>query len=191
MRLNRLWMLLALTPLSAMAQNVADRAVGILESRCGQCHGDKSAMAGFRISSRDALLKGGGRGAAVQPGKAVESLLYKAVAHDGSLAMPPGPKLPDSDIEALREWIDKGAVWPEHAVSVQRSEWWAFQKPTRPTAPNAGGRTAIDSFILAKLQKEQIEAAPEATKLALLKRATFDLLGLAPTSGAESAIPER
>src|ERR1700730_3574269 len=104
----------------AYAETVAAQAVTILESRCGSCHGDKSAMSGFRISSRDAILKGGSRGAAVQPGHSSDSLLYKAVTHSGPLTMPPGPKLGNEEIAVLREWIETGAPWPEHTAGVKK-----------------------------------------------------------------------
>ncbi len=165
-----------------LAESVPDQAVAILQTRCGQCHSDKAAMSGFRISTREDLLKGGTRGVAVQPGQAVASLLYKAVAHEGTLAMPPGPKLPDADIAVLRDWINQGAQWPEHVAVAKQIQWWAFQKPTRPAVPKVEGSSSeIDAFILAKLQAEKVDPSPKAAKLALLRRATFDLLGLPPT----------
>lgn len=167
----------------AQAQNPSDaKALQLLDSRCGQCHGEKSAMSGFQISSRDALIKGGSRGAGLVPGNAKDSLLYQAVAHTGALKMPPGPKLSEPEVTLLQQWIDQGAKWPEHTASSKRAEWWAFQKPAAPVLPKAAGaNSAIDSFILAKLQKEQVTPAPQADKLALLRRASFDLLGLPPT----------
>jgi hypothetical protein len=181
-RISGLLLILAFGCKTQAETVAATQAIGILESRCGQCHSDKAAMSGFRISSRDAILKGGSRGAAIQPGHAADSLLYQAVAHIGKLTMPPGPKLADSEIKLIQEWIDQGAGWPENASTAKRVEWWAFQKPHRPDVPqvNAAG-SAIDSFLLAKLRAEQIEPAPEASRLALLRRATFDLLGLPPT----------
>src|SRR5271154_6379463 len=81
---------------------VPDQALSILESRCGSCHSEKSAMSGFNVASRDALLKGGTRGPAIQPGRASDSILFKAVSHQGALAMPPGPPLAAADVEILR-----------------------------------------------------------------------------------------
>jgi hypothetical protein len=166
----------------ARAETVASQAVNILETRCGTCHGDRAAMSGFQISTREAILKGGSRGPAIQAGHSAESLLYKAVTHAGPLTMPPGPKLAETEIAVLRDWIDTGAPWPEHVSGVKKSEWWAFRKPQRAAPPEvAGAATAIDAFLLAKLQQEKVEPAPEASRLALLRRATFDLLGLPPT----------
>ncbi len=160
----------------ASADTVAEKAVTILDSRCGSCHSDKSAMSGFRISSRDAVLKGGSRGTAVEPGKPAGSLLFNAVSHVGPLTMPPGPKLPDADIAVLKDWIQAGAPWPEHTAGIKHADWWAFTKPQRPA-----GSGDIDAFLLAKLQKDGVEPSPKASREALLRRATFDLLGLPPT----------
>jgi Protein of unknown function (DUF1549)/Protein of unknown function (DUF1553)/Planctomycete cytochrome C len=167
----------------AHAQNVSPaQAVGLLESRCGQCHSGKAAMSGFSIATRESLLKGGSRGAAVQPGHATESILYQAVTHTGKLTMPPGPGLSEQEIKLLRDWIDQGAGWPENITAPKRVEWWAFQKPQRPAVPADAQANPIDAFILAKLRKENVQPSAEATRLALLRRATFDLLGLPPTA---------
>src|SRR5687767_3068017 len=62
---------------------------------------------------------------------------------------------------------------------------WSFVPPVRPTAPavsRAGWvRNPIDAFVLAKLEANGIAPAPEADKLTLIRRATFDLTGLPPT----------
>src|SRR6266702_2305753 len=65
-------------------------AIGIFERRCAQCHGESSGLSGLKLTSRESILKGGSRGAALVPGKPDESLLYKAVAHTGEVSMPPG-----------------------------------------------------------------------------------------------------
>ena len=68
----------------------AGDGVAILQQKCLACHGESSAMSGLVVTSRENLLKGGARGPAIVPGKAAESLLYKAVAGSGEvLRMPP------------------------------------------------------------------------------------------------------
>src|SRR4051794_33916734 len=75
----------------------SEPAVAIIRKECGTCHGT-SAMSGLSVLSRESLLKGGQRGAAIVPGKRSESLLYKAVLRDGELKMPPGKQsLSESD----------------------------------------------------------------------------------------------
>jgi hypothetical protein len=151
----------------------------ILAARCSQCHGDSSGISGLKVTSRENLLKGGSRGPALVPGKASESSIYKAVAHIGDIAMPPGNPLPAEDVAALKNWIDSGAVWSATA-SVAAPSWWAFKKPVRPAAP-AGSANPIDAFIDQKLKAAGVTPAPEADRLTLLKRASYDLLGLPPT----------
>ncbi len=175
--------LVLLAVATASAQTLPVRALNVLEQRCGACHSDQSAMSGLRLTSRDLVLKGGKRGPAAQPGKSADSLLFKAILHDGKLAMPPGPKLPETEIAVIREWIDKGMEWPtQTSARPKATSWWAFQKVHRPAVPSIdSARNPIDAFILQKLQAAKLDPAPQADRLTLLRRASFDLLGLPPT----------
>ncbi len=177
------WTLAVLCLSTIRAETAPEKAMAVLEKRCLQCHGDKVAMAGLKLSSRDQLLKGGSRGPAVTPGKSSESLLIKAVLRENKLAMPPGAKLPYAEVAALREWIDAGAAWPAAAqiASKTTTDWWAFHKPARPAVPGIAAKNPIDAFVLEKMRKAGLEPVAAAGKLALLKRATFDLHGLPPT----------
>jgi hypothetical protein len=152
----------------------------LLRARCAQCHGDSSGISGLKVTTRDNLLRGGSRGPALVPGKSSESLLYKAVAHIGDLSMPPGNALAPEEIAAIKDWIDAGASWSANTASTANSTWWAFRKPVRPDVP-AGARNPIDAFIDRKLKAAGIAPAPEADRLTLLRRASYDLLGLPPT----------
>jgi hypothetical protein len=130
------------------------------------------------------LLKGGARGPALKPGAAADSLLYKAVAHTGDPHMPPTGKLADSEIAALREWIDAGARWPmaEASAKPAGADWWAFQKPVKTPIPKvAGAANPIDAFLQQKLDAENLEPAAKAGRATLIRRATFDLTGLPPS----------
>ena len=160
---------------SATAADVAGPALAVLNQRCASCHGAATAMSGLQLTSRDTALKGGKRGPAIVPGNAASSLLFQAVSGSAKVSMPPGQKLPDSEIAALKAWIDAGAEWTS-ATTAPRTEWWAFRKIQRPESPGA-----IDAFILAKLRAAHIPPAPEADRMTLLRRACYDLLGLPPT----------
>src|ERR1700759_828142 len=89
----------------------AEDVPALLQQKCGACHGASSGMSGLKVTARDTLLKGGSRGPAIVPGKSSESLLYKAVAHTGEVSMPPGDSLSPTEVSAIKEWIDAGAVW--------------------------------------------------------------------------------
>jgi hypothetical protein len=160
----------------------APDAPAILQKRCAQCHGASSGMSGLRVTSRENLLRGGSRGAALVPGKSADSLLYRAVAHIGDLSMPPGgAALPPDEVAAVKEWIDAGAAWTTGA-STSASVWWAFRKPLRPVAPaDPATGNPIDAFIDRKLAAAGVPKSPVADRLTLLRRASYDLLGLPPT----------
>ncbi len=67
----------------------------------------------------------------------------------------------------------------------QQRKYWAFQKVVRPPAPAVKHarwvRNPIDAFLLAKLEAKGIAPGPEADKVTLLRRVSFDLIGLPPT----------
>jgi hypothetical protein len=177
------WILALLFLSTIRAETAPEKALAVLEKRCLQCHGDTVAMAGLKLSSRDQLIKGGSRGPAMMPGKSGDSLLMKAILHENKLSMPPGAKLPDAEVAVLREWIDGGAAWPATAQIARKpaTDWWAFHKPVRPAVPGIAAKNPIDAFLFEKLRTAGLEPAAPAGKLALLKRATYDLHGLPPT----------
>ena len=155
-----------------------DQAVAILQQKCAACHGEASGMSGFKVTSRETLLRGGTRGPAVVAGKSVDSLLFKAVAGTGEvLRMPPtGGGLPAHEVAILKDWIDAGAKWSDTATAGM-NQWWAFKKVARP----AGAANSVDAFLDQKLKSAGIPASPPADRLTLLKRTSYDLLGLPPT----------
>ena len=99
---------LASSLLSAQDSGLGARAVKVLEQRCWGCHGPSLAQSGLRLDSREAVLKGGTRGPAIVAGNAAQSRMVQAIRRTGEPHMPPGPKLPDSEI-ALIERVDAGA----------------------------------------------------------------------------------
>ena len=122
-------------------------------------------MSGLELGTREAMLAGGKRGPAIVPGKASESLLYKAIAHQGVLSMPPGDKaLPREQVDIIGRWIDGGASFPVHQTA--EPAWWSFTRPVRPAAKS------IDD-----LTRPEGQTAGRRT---LIRRATFDLLGIPP-----------
>ncbi len=143
-------------------------------------------MGGLQLDSAEALAKGGARGPAVVAGKPAESLLLKAVRHvDEALQMPPGSKLKDAEIAALTRWVELGAPWGvEKTEDAGTETWWSFVPPTQPEVPTvkneAWVRSPIDAFVLAKLEEKGLEPASAADKRTLIRRATFDLIGLPP-----------
>ena len=163
----------------------------ILAMACYDCHAD-AAKSGLRVDSREALLKGGKRGAAIIIGKPEESLLVKAVNHsDENLKMPKGgAKLKDADLAALSQWITDGAFWPmntavknDYVIKPEHKNHWSFQPIHTPKIPTVKGKAnnPIDNFLLEKLEAKGLSFNPLADKRTLLRRATYDLTGLPPS----------
>lgn len=91
----------------------------ILVERCGNCHRTGGTTEnGLALDSRETILKGGNRGAAVVPGDPDKSLIVHAIERTGDLQMPPETRLTQDEINALREWIAHGAFsLPDSTVS--------------------------------------------------------------------------
>jgi len=161
----------------------------LLVERCFKCHGDKKQWGGLRLDSREALLQGGDSGAAIVPGKPDESLLIRAVRHtDDDLRMPQDDKLTQPQISELVRWVEMGAPYPITTVTTQRTRdpnHWAFQPPVAPPVPAVTNsdwpQSPLDHFILAKLEAAGLTPAAPADKPTLIRRVTFDLIGLPPT----------
>jgi cytochrome c551/c552 len=175
-----------------LAQNadLGAEAQRILAAKCNQCHSSAVKMSGLDLTAREAALKGGTRGAAIVAGDAGASLLMQAVNRQGKLQMPPGPALSAAEIETLRRWIEVGARWPQSQSAVQSSQWWAFRKPVLPAVPRSGSKWArneVDEFVLAKLKANSLDPSPEASRATLIRRLTYDLTGLPPSSADVAA----
>ncbi len=161
----------------------ASRVAPILSQRCAACHNGEKRSGGLDLTSREALLAGGDSGSAVVPGKVDESRLIEMVGGDEP-EMPQNAKpLSAAQLGDLRTWIEKGAQWPA-GVEVT-AELWSLRTISRPSVPevrhSARVKTPIDAFVLQRLEEEKLEPAPAADRIALVRRATFDLHGLPPT----------
>ncbi len=170
----------------------------ILAGNCYSCH-TNSALGGLRLDSREAMLKGGGRGPALVPGDPEQSLMIKAVRQvDAKLKMPMGSKLKDAEIEDLVAWVKAGAVWPataapttarqdggKYVITPEQKAFWSLVPLKNPAPPQVKdakwARTDVDRFILAHLEKQSMKPAHAASKHDLIRRATLDLTGLPPT----------
>src|SRR4051812_34504737 len=157
----RLAVSLSVAGLAAIAvaqQDPAEKAARtVLDTKCAACHGP-AKMSDLDVRDRATLLKGGKRGPSIVPGKADDSLLYKAVRREGDLQMPPGKAaLTAAEIGAIRDWINGGAKWTGTS-KVAAPSWWSFKKPVKPAVPKVADaarvRNPIDAFILAKLDAE-------------------------------------
>jgi Protein of unknown function (DUF1553)/Protein of unknown function (DUF1549)/Planctomycete cytochrome C len=165
----------------------------LLVEACLGCHGAKKQESGLRLDGRGALLKGGESGPAVVPGKPQESLLIKAVRHQGEVRMPPRKRLSDAQVADLARWVELGAPWPGAEgvpirggdITAADREFWSFRPVKPPPLPavkdTAWARSPVDRFILAGLEAKGLIAVAPADRRTLIRRATYDLTGLPPT----------
>jgi len=179
-----------LPPASSAAVDFTRDIQPLLAKHCLTCHGPDKQRGGLRLDDAKAALAGGNSGAVIVPGKGADSRLLHLVAGlDAEVVMPPKGRTPltRDEVARLRAWIDQGAKWPAAAAVAKtaRSDHWAFHPVKRPTPPavrnQAWIRNDIDRFILARLEKENVAPAPEADRVTLIRRLSFDLLGLPPT----------
>ena len=174
---------------AAAAENVAwfeSRVRPLLVAQCQECHGPKKQQGGLRLDTAAGVRAGGDSGPVVVPGKPEQSLLLKAVRHEGP-KMPPKQKLKFEEIALLTEWVKRGATFPEAAVRTAAvpQAHWAFQPVADPHVPEvrhaAWPRNAVDRFVLAELEARGLTPVGPAERRTLLRRVTFDLTGLPPT----------
>jgi mono/diheme cytochrome c family protein len=150
----------------------------ILAAHCYACHGpDEGRRKGkLRLDLRTEAIK-----KAIKPGQPSASPVIARITstEPEEIMPPPGGKrhpLTAGQIDTLRRWIDQGAKFDIH---------WAYVKPARPAVPaipnTAWARNPIDHFIAARHQQAGYRPAPEADRVTLLRRLSFDLTGLPPT----------
>jgi mono/diheme cytochrome c family protein len=152
----------------------------ILAAHCFACHGPDTARreGGLRLDTLEgatAELPSGGR--AVEPGRPEASLLWQRIAaRDPHERMPPPgePPLSQEEVQRLRRWLEEGAPWEPH---------WSLSPLRRPAVPNLAEDWAagpIDRFLAEKWRHAGIEPAPQAERVTLIRRLSYDLTGLPP-----------
>ena len=176
----------------------------VLADRCYRCHGDDpdDVEAGLNLTHRDGLLSGGERGPALSPRNAEKSLIVKAIRYDDDdLQMPPDGKLPAEVIARFEKWVAMGAPDPRdkpleassasdentwQAVLKERKKWWSFQPIKDVEPPRVAdadfSRNPVDQFIAAEWKERRLKPAPLAEPSVLLRRLSYVLTGLPPSS---------
>lgn len=175
----------------------------VLEMHCMECHKGENPKGGVDLSSRSGWSESG----AVEPGNSHDSLLLKViVSNDPDIRMPPPPKetLRQKEIEAIKQWIDRGAFDPRNPqdgsneerlsgpqrrnrlfeITEEDRNYWAFQPVKRPDFPAGlsmlSASAQIDHLVLRDAES-QSELRPTAAPRTLIRRLYLDLWGLPPT----------
>ncbi|MBB5032646.1 PSD1 and planctomycete cytochrome C domain-containing protein [Prosthecobacter vanneervenii] len=197
----------ASAPEAKQTENVFAQKIGpLLERRCFECHSHAHKIkGGLALDSRSGWEKGGESGPAVVPGRPEASLLIQAVSHvEKDLKMPPKLRLPQAEIELLKDWVREGAPDPRSAGAdagaelktadaweaefQKRLDWWSLKPMRHSTPPRvqdaAWAREPVDCFIKAGLEKAGLSPAPPADEATLRRRLALVLTGLPPVAAA-------
>jgi mono/diheme cytochrome c family protein len=187
------FLLLPLLATTLVGQDLGVQAQAILQKNCVICHGAALQSAKLDLRTRDAMIRGGERGPALNPGHPEVSRLYLFASGTEQPSMPPGKTLAQEDLAVLRAWIKEGAKLDtvveadtdrqaalakleERPILPEERAFWSFQPVKRPKAAN------IDELWLGALRAKGLVPNPPAAKRALIRRAYLDLIGLPATS---------
>jgi len=163
----------------------------LMAGACYECHSHQSGESNglLMVDSGAAMRIGGTRGAAVVAGNPDASPLYRALLYtDSDLQMPPDRKLPDEQIEVVKEWILAGAVAPKtdhdpvakSGAEANAKDHWAYQMPEAKVTGDDAAR-AIDVLLSKRLSEQGLAFSPRTDRRTLLRRMSYDLTGLTPT----------
>lgn len=184
----------------------------VLVEHCYRCHSadGQSFRGGLGVDHREALLAGGESGPAIVPGDLDASVLWNAINYV-DYKMPPSGRLPARILEDFKAWIEMGAPDPRVHEGVvvnakvtaediqQGRSFWSFQPPVPrdpPSLPsgeisNDWSRTPIDRWVAVSWAQHGMTPVPIAEAHQILRRLTFDLVGLPPTDAQRSRFLEQ
>ena len=167
----------------------------VLVEHCYSCHSAKAkkVKGELLVDTRDSIRRGGESGDAVIPYDVENSLLIQAIKHETN-EMPPDEMLSKETIADFVSWIKMGAPDPRDGKSklIKREinfdkarKFWAFVPPQNPDVPQvkntAWPRNEIDNFVLAELEKKNLQPVSDSDRTAIARRIYFDIIGLPPS----------
>ena len=148
----------------------------ILSNNCLLCHGPDNNLRKAKLRLDD---EKSARAKVIVAGQPLFSEMFRRIVTDDmDEKMPPArtkKRLTKQEIGLIYDWIEQGARYEPH---------WSLIAPRKhdpPKVKNAGWvRNDIDRFVLARLEREGLQPSPEADKRTLIRRLSFDLVGLPP-----------
>jgi hypothetical protein len=174
-----------------------DDIAPLLARHCLGCHNPSDKKGGLDLTRAEGLAAGGDSGPALLPGNVGESFLWQRVEAD---EMPPSRKPPErsagltaAEKDLLRQWIAAGAKWESGPIDPLRFttdrragfDWWSLRPVASPAPPDVNDknwvRNEIDAFVLSRLEAAGLHPSPPADRRMLIRRLSFDLIGLLPT----------
>jgi Protein of unknown function (DUF1553)/Protein of unknown function (DUF1549)/Planctomycete cytochrome C len=164
----------------------------LFEKHCIHCHQTENKKGEFSFSTSKEFWES----EHVEPGKPDESYLLDVIIPESKGEKPSMPKekesLNDKEVSLIRRWIQEGAKWPEKIVIKEKSladkSWWSLQPLASSTPPKSDGipkswsQNEIDKFVYARLSENKLTPSSQTDKHSLIRRVTYDLIGLPPTS---------
>lgn len=187
---------LVAAPQAEQAEFFEKRIRPVLVENCYECHSSgKKVKGGLSLDDREAMLRGGDSGPSLVAGDPDKSKIIEAVRYKNhDLQMPPKKALSAAQISDLETWVKMGAPDPRLAkpaaeakrtINIEQGrQFWSFAPLSNPRPPqvkdSAWPRSPVDAFILAELEKHGLHPAPPADRRTLIRRVTFDLVGLPP-----------
>ncbi|HWB11285.1 MAG TPA: PSD1 and planctomycete cytochrome C domain-containing protein [Pirellulales bacterium] len=162
---------------------LASHVLPLLKSRCVKCHGPIKREGGLNLGTARGLAAGGESGLVVDRAEPLKSLLWRRV-EEGE--MPPDEALAADERETIRRWLTAGAEGlPDARAHGEQTGHWAFEPASQPPVPQPGASspssTPLDCFLQTALRSQGLSFSPEADRYVLIRRLSFDLLGLPPT----------
>ncbi|QDS94342.1 Planctomycete cytochrome C [Roseimaritima multifibrata] len=180
----------------------------LFAEHCFSCHSAdaKTVHGSLLLDTATGLAAGGDSGETIDRENPLDSLLIESIHYDGGIQMPPKGKLDDQAIADIEHWVQLGAPFPASSETeadkrpngeidfAAGRQFWSFQ-PLRelplPTVQNPSwARNRIDTFLLAKMEQQDLQPSPPAEPLTLVRRLYFDLTGLPPTPDQVKAFLE-
>ncbi|WP_145455332.1 PSD1 and planctomycete cytochrome C domain-containing protein [Gimesia panareensis] len=187
----------AATPSNKGKQLFESKIEPALVKYCYECHSKKgeSIEGGLELDSPSGMMRGGDTGPMIKPHDMEHSSLLRMLRHeDGVSGMPPEEKLADDVIAAFEEWIKLGCPDTRTEIGPTLKEQryqdaqnhWAFVPPHKVAPPAVKQSTwprdaVIDGFTLSAMEQKGVKPVKDASRLTLVRRVYFDLIGLPPT----------
>lgn len=177
----------ACSPQIGAADDLFEQQIApLLARRCLSCHAGQTPKGDFSVQDSAAFFADG----FIEPGDSAASHLLDLITPEGGKALMPkdADPLAAEEIAAIAKWIDAGARWPDGFILqealVDDFDWWSFLPIVRPEVPQLDdpwAQSPIDQFVLQTLNRKGLTHSPPADRRTLIRRLTYDLIGLPPT----------
>ena len=161
----------------------------IFDKSCIKCHGRGRNKGGFKLDTRETVLKGGDSGPAVSAGNSGESLLIELVSglNPDSVMPQKGSKLNADQIGLLRAWIDQGLNWDTNISFARPDPLNLLPRAPSVQVSSGTGENPIDQILRPYFQQHEVDSTRVVSDRIFFRRAYLDLIGLSPPVDGEGA----